>query len=321
MEKTTVLNSLELKKRFVKDNNLPITVFHNPYFTERLEAIDWLFGCIKKWELFCDELANFANEQDYFAHYNAVKDAAIDHIKESESFNIFTNENWFVNKNKGEYPKHNIYSLENCYKPFISIDMKKANFTALSTYRPEIFDNANTWEQFIGQYTELKHIANSKYIRQVIMGACNPKRQIQLIEYYMNTLLSWIKNQVPGVEVFSMTVDEIILCHPYADENNSNMHQQLADIKSAIARHAYGKMVRMEEFYLEPLADYGYERINLYDTNDITFKCVDAEQFHQHAKIYKGQEITENDLVFYHNGILARFLEPIPNYLNPIASS
>ena len=77
----------------------------------------------------------------------------------------------------------------------------------------------------------------------------------------------------------------------------------------------------MEEFFLEPLANYGYLKVNMHNHDDVTFKCVDAECFHQHAKLYKDETITENDLVFYHNGILARFLEPIPNYMNPIASS
>jgi hypothetical protein len=268
----------------------------------------------------CDEVAQFETEQDYFAHYNEVKDAAIEYIKESDSYKVFNDETWFSNTHH-DYPKKALYTEENLYKPFISIDMKKANFTALKMYRPEIFDNVNTWEEFISKFTKLQHIANSKYIRQVIMGACNPKKQTQLEYYYMVTLMDFIKNQIPGVEVLSVSVDEIILCHPFADENNKDMHEQLNQIKNALGRHVVGKHVRMEEFYLEPLGNYGFERINLYNPEDVTFKCVDAEFFHQHAKHYKGQPITDNDLVFYHNGKLAKFLEPIENYLCPIASS
>ena len=61
--------------------------------------------------------------------------------------------------------------------------------------------------------------------------------------------------------------------------------------------------------------------VSMHDETDITFKCVDAECFHQHVKHYYGMPITDNDLVFYHNNVLAKFLEPIPNYLNPIANS
>ena len=313
MNKNQVLNSLELKRRFIKDNNLPITVYHEPYFTERLHAIDWLFGCVAKFDLFCDELVDYDNEQDYFAHYNSVKDAAIEYIKNKEEFIVFTNDNSF-SKIDNQYPKTNLYIEENAYKSFISIDMRKANFSAVRNYNPAIFDDAKTWEEFILKFTSMQHIANSKYIRQVILGACNPKRQIQYELYLMYTLLEHIKHSVPGVEVFSLGVDEIILYHPEDDA-------MVERIKDSLEHHVVGWMVRMEEFFLEPLANYGYLKVNMHNHDDVTFKCVDAECFHQHAKLYKDETITENDLVFYHNGILARFLEPIPNYMNPIASS
>ena len=323
MEKSKVLNSLELKKRFVKDNNLPITVYHEPYFTERLVTIDRLYDCVQKFELFCNELKAFADEQEYFTHYNAVKDAAIEHIKAKDEFKVFTDDNSFIRINN-QYPKTNLYIEENQYKSFISIDMRKANFSAVRRYNPAIFDNADTWEEFISQFTSMKHIANSKYIRQVILGACNPKKQIQFELYLMHTLLEFLKHMVPGIEVFSLGVDEIILYHPNQSgicQNDERAQKIVDEIKSALSRHVVGAMVRMEEFYLEPLADYGYLKVDMHDENNVTFKCVDAECFHQHVKHYYGMEITDNDLVFYHNNVLARFLEPIPNYLNPIANS
>lgn len=322
MNKEYVLNSLELKRRFVKDNNLPITVYHEPYFTERLHIIDRLFNCVEKFDLFCDELKEFNDEQDYFAHYNAVKDAAIEHIKSKEEFKVFTDDNSFI-RIKNEYPKNNLYTEENQYKSFISIDMKKANFSAVRRYNASIFDNAKTWEEFISKFTPMKHIANSKYIRQVILGACNPKKQIQFELYLMYNLLEFIKHTVPGIEVLSLGVDEIILYHPNQTGicKNDQQTQEIVDrIKDALDHHVVGDMVRMEEFYLEPLASYGYLKVNMNDENDVTFKCVDAECFHQHVKHYYGMEITDNDLVFYHNNVLAKFLTPIENYFNPISN-
>ena len=210
MNKEKVLNSLELKRRFIKDNNLPITVYHEPYFTERLYTLDRLFGCVAKFDLFCTELASFNDEQEYFTYYNAVKDAAIEYIKAKDEFKAFTDDNSFIRLDN-QYPKTNLYIEENQYKAFISIDMKKANFSAVRRYNPAIFDDASTWEEFILKFTEMKHIANSKYIRQVILGACNPKKQIQFELYLMHTLLEFIKHMVPGIEVFSLGVDEINL--------------------------------------------------------------------------------------------------------------
>ena len=41
--KEQVLNSIALKKRFCKNCNLPIDLFDEPYFSERLEILDFQF--------------------------------------------------------------------------------------------------------------------------------------------------------------------------------------------------------------------------------------------------------------------------------------
>ena len=77
-----------------------------------------------------------------------------------------------------DLPTKDIFKPSNDGKLFISIDMRKANFSALKNYDSGIFDSVDTWEEFISRYTDNKHIINSKYIRQVILGNCNPKRQV-----------------------------------------------------------------------------------------------------------------------------------------------
>ena len=321
MTKDKILQSINLKKRFVKDNNLPITVFHDPYFSERLQTIDRLFGCVKDFELFCVELQAFENEEQYFEEYNRTKDTVINFIKAKPQFEQFINDKF---NSPPSFPKNNLYSVENVGKSFISIDMRKANFTAMNLYSSGIFDGETTWESFMSKFTNIQHIIHSKYIRQVILGACNPKKQIQFELYLMGRLLTWIINQVPEVDVFSLTNDEIILYHPNQSDRiaNNEQEQKIVDnIRDALNRHVIGHKCRMEEFYLDELYDGRFQKVDMNDLSKVVFKCVDAELFHQYTKRYFAEEITENDLVFYHNGILAKFLEPIPDFLNPIANS
>lgn len=168
--------SEKLKERFCKDYNIPLKLFKEPYFTDRLQLYDNHYNTLDKWNTFTRELEKYKCEQDYFEEYNRVKDAAINDIKDSDGYKRFNEEN--MNKYTVKYkdlPGKDIYKPSNVGKLFISIDMRKANFSALKFYDKSIFSNADTWEEFVGRYTENKHIVNSKYIRQVILGNCNPK--------------------------------------------------------------------------------------------------------------------------------------------------
>lgn len=89
MTKEQVLNSIALKKRFCKNCNLPIDLFDEPYFSERLEILDFQFDCVRKFNEFCVEMEKFEDEQAYFQYYNTIKESVINMIKANSDFNKF----------------------------------------------------------------------------------------------------------------------------------------------------------------------------------------------------------------------------------------
>lgn len=314
MTKEEVLNSINLKKRFCKDYNIPITVFDNPYFYERLEVLDIIFDCIKQFNWFCSEMKQFDNEQDYFEYYNSVKDKMISDIKNNQQYQIFNNDlsgrnEVAVNSEKAKVGKQNLYVEQNDGKVFISIDMKKANFSSMHFYSNEIF-GCDTWEDYVSKFTDSLHIQNSKYIRQVVLGACNPKRQIQYERQLMLRLYLHIKDTLgdDSFTAYSIGEDEILI-------DVDNFHYPLNQLKEIISScpSGIGSLVRVEMFDLQKAGDYGWLKIIYDDNHTIKFKCIDAEIFHQVVKHYYNIPVTENDLVFRHNGRLARFLEEVKN--------
>ena len=80
------------KERFCKDCNIPIRLFQEPYFLDRIKLFDDFYGTVNKWIRFASELQQYNCEQDYFEEYNRVKDAAITSIKESEAYQRFNAE-------------------------------------------------------------------------------------------------------------------------------------------------------------------------------------------------------------------------------------
>lgn len=315
MTREEILNSIQLKKRFCKDCGLPIVVFDNPYFMERLTILDPLFYCLVKFDQFCYELYNVPDEQSYFAQYNEIKERMIQSIKSSQKFEEFQADKF----DKGNLPigKKNLYTPENDGGTFISIDMKKANFSALHHYSKLIFNGCDSWEEFVKQFTDSSHISGSKYIRQVVLGACNPGRQIKFESYLMAILYRHIAEQLSYLDFYSLGEDEIIITvenpntNPIIKDENFSLQKLKEVIESCPGE--IGKLVRVQMFDLNKIGNYGYMKILYNDSLGIEFKCIDAEIYHQIVKLYYNMPLTDDDLVFYHNGRLARFLKGVEN--------
>ena len=204
--------SNKAKERFCKDCNIPIKIYQEPYFKDRLELYDRFYGTLDKWRIFTRELQKYKSEQDYFEEYNRVKDTAINSIKNTEAYQRFNAEDMGkFSLNHKNLPENDIYKPTNDGRMFISVDMKKANFSSLQFYDGNIFDGANTWEEFIGKFTQNEHIVNSKYIRQVILGNCNPKRHITFEKYIMDQVISGLRIVMDEhCRIVSFSNDEIV---------------------------------------------------------------------------------------------------------------
>ncbi len=306
--------SVRVKKRFCKDCNIPINVFHEPYFTDRLKLYDKFYGTLEKWDVFLEELQKYHCEQDYFEEYNRVKDAAILSIKGSAAYKRFNEEDMISYTIKHDnLSDKDIFKPTNDGKTFISIDMVKANFSSLHYYSEEMFKDdfgvANTWEEFISKFTNNKHIINSKYIRQVILGNCNPRRHITYEKYLMDKVLNALCDIATEERIVFFSNDEIVY-----DMTNININtlrlivksigktlKEKIDIPLKIELFTLHKIENTDGFYKEIIKENG--------ENEIEFKCLDSYILPFVIRKFLGEDGQESDKVFYHDGLLAQYIE------------
>nr|DAN96341.1 MAG TPA: hypothetical protein [Caudoviricetes sp.] len=302
--------SEKLKERFCKDCNIPLRLYKEPYFMDRLQLYDSYYNALDKWNIFVRELDKYKCEQDYLEEYNRVKNAAINDIKISDGYKRFNEED--MNKYTVKYkdlPGKDIFKTSNNGKLFISIDMRKANFSALKFYNRSIFDNADTWEKFIERYTEDKHIVNSKYIRQVILGNCNPKRQVTYEKYLMGLVLEVLIDELgySASDIAFFSNDEIVI--------DMGKYEDCIRKRELIEWQIKGYFnipFRIELFYLRKITGtngYYKEIVKNIIEREYEFKCLNNYTLPFVLRKFNEEEITENDKVFYHEGLLSKFIE------------
>lgn len=303
MEKKDITNGL--RKRFCKDANVPITIFDFSLFEHRIDLLNDQYDTRRKYNDFVEDLKLFETEQDYFEHYNSVKDKAIEDIKNSAGYKLFNEmdmKKFQVADSLRKITSKDIYHESNIGKFFISIDMRQANFNTLKSFSADIFNNKESWEQFILQYTDCKHIVESKYVRQVIMGNCNPGRHITYEKYLMSLALQKLIDlsliNINNVVMFSN--DEIIIV---CDSLPLNKQLETRNkILSAIGEDKY----RVEFFKLVDLNGFGY--VKLYTNEKMDFKCVEPEFLPMILRKLKGEAISEFDKRFWFKGEICTFL-------------
>lgn len=150
------------------------------------------------------------------------------------------------------------------------------------------------------------------------MGACNPKRQIRYEHTLMNELLCSI---IPEIEelftVYSLGEDEIILQPIQKSATKDDIVVWYDVVSKTVSKSKICKKVKVEIFNLKSISGTDGWIKSIYDVSGKVsahkFKCLNSEICHQVVKHFLGEPITDDDLVFYHDGKLARFLEAVNN--------
>ena len=321
--------STKLKERFCKDCNIPLRLYQEPYFMDRLELYDKFYGTMDKWDTFTSELAGYHCEQDYLEEYNHVKDQAIEYIKSSWAYKMFNEEdmNNFKVTHEG-LPAKDIFKSTNDGRTFISIDMRKANFSALKYYGETIgysmFGYAGTvhmWEDFLCKFTSNNHILDSKYIRQVILGNCNAKRQCTYEKWIMDQVLNILESTLLrniSENIVFLSNDEIVYDATSLKETSMDVVGAIYNSIRSCLKKSFSVPFRVELFTLHKINGTSgyYKEIYTYSIRngfakekDYEFKCLDNYMLPFVLRKFQGEEITENDKVFYHEGLLSKFIE------------
>lgn len=290
----------KLKQRFVKDYSLPIGIFTEPYFSYLLELYEPLLQTKTKWKLYAFEVGCFDSEQVYFELYNSIKDQAINYIKmkpEFQAFNTMDMNNFKVDTKN--INTKGVFKDCNKNKTLLSIDLKKGNFNALKFLDKKLVGNCTNYEDFISKFTSKQHIIESKYIRQVILGACNPSRQIAVEKYMMSFFLNSLCEVISKENIIAYMNDEIVIDLEGLDE------EQIRNIINLVSNQ-HKIEVKVEKYLLKKFENTDYF-VKIFD-NSFEFKGVPALFYNFVYKSYKNIPIEDNDLYFYHEGHLSKFV-------------
>jgi len=181
-----------LTQRFVSDYKLPIPIITKEIFNFHLKKYEEKYKSLTKWN---ELLKLIADKFDgNFKKFNTMP---------IDCYNF---------KNEESITSNNIYNQSNVSKKFVSIDLKKANFQILRKVDKDIVLGADTYEDFIGNFTNLDYIKESKYTRQVLFGKMNPKRHIKVEKYYTYLMYKLLEIYAKSHDwkIVSLNSDEIV---------------------------------------------------------------------------------------------------------------
>lgn len=309
-----MMNTSEsVRRAFVKEMSLPIQIVESPYFEYYLDVLNPYFNSKDSYSILLDFLKQASidhNSNDLEFLQNSLTKKVIygieDAIKQTQAyadFNAMDMSQYQISE-KRSYDTESLYSVVNVGKKYISIDLKKANFQALKFINPEIVLNANSYDELVERYSPYLYHKKSKQMRQVIFGNLNPKRQATIQSFIMKTLSN-------ELEKLGLKFDKMKVCS--ADEIVFPVDAFEGDIFEVMAKREFLKDIEfhVEEFEIQTVDKNHFACYKKYTSGKIEFKGVNKNYIYEVIKRFEDKELTENDLLFYSDGRICRFLNPI----------
>lgn len=290
----------EFRKQFCKINNLPIKIFDSPIFESRMELFDSIYNTKFLYSIFEKEIQDFKSLEEYLEYYNQFKENVIQHILKKPEYEALNSANMNVYKNEfSNIKKQSLYQPSRDNQYFLGFDLSQANFNAMKFFNSNLVDNCSSYENFIRQFTNKEHLINSKYIRQVIFGTCNPSRQVTIEKYLMTFVCSEILKKYDISDIVHFSEDEIVIAIKEDAELVSNI--------LGIAKSMDFK-IRVEQYKLVKIDGMdGYFKI--FKDGSYKLKCANSLTIPFIIRKITNTDVTELDKVFIHEGFQCKFID------------
>lgn len=296
-----------IKKRFVKDFNIPISIYQEPYFSYFVQTYEDVFSLEKKFNHLFNVMNAINDKEDFFNLGQKIATGVKDLIKSTESYSLFNSDKEIFDRSlysSMQIPQKNIYNLENLDKQMISIDLNKANFNCFRMFGLQDELKVETYKELINKFTDFDYFVESKMIRQVIFGDLNPNRQQKVQKYIIAELCADLIKE--KIELSSASSDEIII------KSNVSLEDVNAILKNKREKYNF---FRVESFSFKRIGDekdfFVKTTIKESGEQDIEFKNVPSYYFPQVFKKYIGQDINEYDMMFLFENNLSKFIDPL----------
>lgn len=303
------MENRELNRALIKDYDLPIAFYEEPYFSYFAKLLEPYFQIEEKIKLLNLSLSK-TSISEFLVSYKKISEEMIKTISETSAYKDF-NQQIFNLKTppKGFEQAQRLYTSNHTGSQIYSIDLIKANFSVLKAFNPEIVLNAQSYGDLFTKFSDCKYLDGSKKVRQVIFGNLNPKRQQTLQRHYM----SWVKHYLTEM---GLKEDSILLSS--SDElvfktEDFSIETKIKEAFSQPETKALVNDYRVNSFNLKIVhKDFDFcvkEYLN--PQGKIEFKNVPQQYLAQVIKFYEKRPIEELDRKIVIDGKVATFDEPI----------
>lgn len=293
--------SHSLRKRFVKDYRLPITLLRDPYFEYFIDLYTHV-NAREKYDEFVDLVERLGGEEQFFAESKRIIQEMIERVKSTMAYEDFSNFNMEVYKTHNSFGKSSpIFHAENDGRWFTSIDLVKANWQSLSYYDSMLVSGKDSYEEWASMFTDEPYYLESKQIRQVVFGNLNPKRQQKLQRFIIDYVWDCLRTYADA-EIIGATSDELIITH-----SSEPTEKELSKIKRNLPIEAD---LHFDTYRLVRVGDNPFYKREYLD-GSFDLKGVPAHYYAEVLQHVLGNEPTEMDRTSFFEGRVVRFLEPL----------
>lgn len=313
----------DLANRFVSDYKLPISITNDEnIFIYQLHLYEDGWHALTLWNnlwQMIDERYDGSAGQ-FLDDYYQIRERIIKETSESAAYKKFNEMDMkeFAVTNRPKVSKKDIYNGESIDKTFISVDLKKANFQALRFVDPEIVRHTDSYEAFIGTFTDLNYVKTSKYTRQVIFGKLNPSRHISVEQFIINDIWRYLKETSVYKRFFnddtivSMSNDEIVVQVP-DDFEDATVLCLDEFVNDNLGLNVHTEVFKLECWQLKSKKN-GHTRVTFFvkkflDGRPDKLMCVPNPYHAIIWKLYNGREVNIYDRHFVYEKVDCLFNE------------
>jgi hypothetical protein len=267
-------------------------------------------------------------ESEFFNESDRITKSIIKDISETHEYKDFLEEDMKKYSITVPYKNTNVsrlfasgiptqlYLPENADRYFFSVDMSHANFQALKFV--DCVLGAKDWEELLGWYTQDEYFHKSKYLRQVIFGNLNPKRQRTIIAYLNKSKVLTALVRV-GCPLANFSADQCVVDITDKVKTSGRLNTPLSENLKSVTSEATAKVVKLldgavqvhtEGFKLRKLSTKPYY-VKERSDGTVKFACCPAHYFSEIYRFYYKEPLSELDGCTYYDGRVVRHLTPL----------